>query len=377
MSWNHVSGESNAMSILIPHTLPVGDYSLEVTAINESDYHTRYFDVSFKIKERTSEANTTRDVITAYSNAFVRATVQVTPVSVIVKKTTFDSWREIPGNENKTVEDFLNEVSLSAISRAEAAAEAAEQAAAAIIHPDYVGDDNYVYHWDKDNGVYARTDIYVKGEQGVQGIQGIQGEKGDPFTYDDFTPEQLEALKGADGRDGVDGKDGRDGVDGKDGTDGVDGKDGAPGRDGTNGTDGRDGRDGRDGEDGITPLIVRRSDGVYVTTDSGQTYTPVAYFSDLAQPNVVQQVSQTATIHPNVLNVWGSVSSLTISLAAGAAEVVNEYMMQFTVSGTAFTLSLPDGIRWIDEPDFADGATYQVSIVNNLAVAGEWETAGN
>ena len=76
-----------------------------------------------------------------------------------------------------------------------------------------------------------------------------------------------------------------------------------------------------------------------------------------------------------ILNVWGAVTSLTISLAAGAAEVVNEYMMQFTVSGTAFTLSLPSGIRWTEEPEWEDGATYQVSIVNNLAVAAEWEAS--
>jgi hypothetical protein len=111
---------------------------------------------------------------------------------------------------------------------------------------------------------------------------------------------------------------------------------------------------------------------VYVTTDGGQTYTPVAYFSDLAQPNVVQQVSQTATIHPNTLNVWGAVTSLMVSLAAGAAETLNEYMLQFTVSGTAFTLTLPNGVNWMEEPEWEDGATYQVSVVNNLAIYGEW-----
>ena len=113
IEWGHTSGENNALSTFIPHTLPTGDYSLEVIAVNKSDYHTRYFDISFKIKERTSEANTTQDVITAYSNAFVRATVQVTLVSVINGKSAYDLWRETPGNEDKGIDDFVKELSLA------------------------------------------------------------------------------------------------------------------------------------------------------------------------------------------------------------------------------------------------------------------------
>jgi len=113
MEWSHTSGENNALSVFIPHTLPTGDYSLEVIAVNQSDYQTRYFDMSFKIKERTSEANTTQDIITAYSNSFVKATVQVTLVSVINGKSAYDLWREIPGNENKGIDDFVSELSLA------------------------------------------------------------------------------------------------------------------------------------------------------------------------------------------------------------------------------------------------------------------------
>ena len=52
---------------------------------------------------------------------------------------------------------------------------------------------------------------------------------------------------------------------------------------------------------------------------------------------------------------------------------VNEYMLQFVVDGDEFELALPSGVRWIEEPEFEDGNTYQVSIVNGLAISGAWE----
>ena len=91
---------------------------------------------------------------------------------------------------------------------------------------------------------------------------------------------------------------------------------------------------------------------------------------------MVQQTDTTLSIKPNVLNVWGVVSSLAIDFVAGATGQVNEYMIQFTcpvASGT--TLALPPSVKWADddvlEPEA--GMTYQVSIVNNLAVYSGWE----
>ncbi len=92
----------------------------------------------------------------------------------------------------------------------------------------------------------------------------------------------------------------------------------------------------------------------------------------------IQMVSQTDTttsINPNILNVWGNVASLAISLLAGASGSVNEYMLQFTVASDNFTLSLPSSVRWSEEPEWVNGNTYQVSIENNLALYAEWEAA--
>lgn len=83
-------------------------------------------------------------------------------------------------------------------------------------------------------------------------------------------------------------------------------------------------------------------------------------------------------ILPNVLNKWGNIKSLTIHSFQGAQEgCVNEYMLEFIVSGDDFTLTLPDGVRWIEEPTWENGYIYQVSIVNNLAVFAGWEVQTN
>lgn len=56
---------------------------------------------------------------------------------------------------------------------------ATESALDTANHPTYVGEDNYVYQWNKTNKVYVKTDIYVKGDDGAPGPQGPQGEKGE------------------------------------------------------------------------------------------------------------------------------------------------------------------------------------------------------
>lgn len=126
---------------------------------------------------------------------------------------------------------------------------------------------------------------------------------------------------------------------------------------------------------GLTPQLQRGQDGIYCSIDNGETWQAVAYFTDFNQQVVVLQTQTTATIRPNVLNVWGNVTSLTVTFTGGGENLLNEYMLEFTVSGNNFTLTLPNGVRWSEEPEWEDGSTYQVSIVNNLAIYAGWEAA--
>lgn len=128
--------------------------------------------------------------------------------------------------------------------------------------------------------------------------------------------------------------------------------------------------------EGVTPEFVRRSDGIYVTVD-GVNYQPVAYFTDFNSQPVVNQTLTTTSINPNVLNVWGAVSSLNISLIAGTSGMINEYKMEFTVNSSSFTLQLPSSVIWQEDPVWENGYKYQVSIVDNLAIYAGWEAASS
>lgn len=90
-------------------------------------------------------------------------------------------------------------------------------------------------------------------------------------------------------------------------------------------------------------------------------------------PHVVDQTDSVATIQPNVLNVWGEVESLDITLAEPTDNtIVNEYMAQFTSGATATTLTLPNTIKWMAAPNIQTNKTYQLSVINNLGVIGEF-----
>lgn len=78
----------------------------------------------------------------------------------------------------------------------------------------------------------------------------------------------------------------------------------------------------------------------------------------------------TFTLTPNIFHVWGTVTSLTLTLATASTTTMDEFMFQFTSGTTATTLSLPSTVKWIAEPEIEAGMTYQVSIVNNIAVIG-------
>lgn len=72
---------------------------------------------------------------------------------------------------------------------------------------------------------------------------------------------------------------------------------------------------------------------------------------------------------PNVLHCWGTVTSLSLTLAEPSdGSVVNEYMFEFVSGSTATTLSLPADISWVTAPNVEAGKTYQCSIVRGIGV---------
>ena len=105
-----------------------------------------------------------------------------------------------------------------------------------------------------------------------------------------------------------------------------------------------------------------------------------AGLADIAgSPIVNHGTSDTGTsstpysIAPNTLHVWGEVSALYLSLTPGEVGYVQEYMIQFTSGTTATTLSLPNTLKWLNgvtPSDIEASKTYQVSIMNGVGVIG-------
>lgn len=90
-------------------------------------------------------------------------------------------------------------------------------------------------------------------------------------------------------------------------------------------------------------------------------------------PTPVVSVSTTSqSIEPNKYYQWSSaMSTLTITLASPKdTYILNNYMFEFPTSTSGCTLSVPSGIKWAhgEVPVFEPSMTYQVSIINNLAV---------
>lgn len=84
---------------------------------------------------------------------------------------------------------------------------------------------------------------------------------------------------------------------------------------------------------------------------------------------VIDETLSSLAITPNALHRWGEVASLDITLAEPTdTSIVNEYMMEFVSGATATTLLMPDTIKWAIEPKIEANKTYQISILDNIAV---------
>lgn len=87
---------------------------------------------------------------------------------------------------------------------------------------------------------------------------------------------------------------------------------------------------------------------------------------------IVDSSDTTKGIDPNKYYKWDTVTSLNITLNTPTDNtILNEYVFEFTSGTTATSLTLPSGIKWLkgEAPTIEANTTYQISIVNNLAIA--------
>lgn len=87
-------------------------------------------------------------------------------------------------------------------------------------------------------------------------------------------------------------------------------------------------------------------------------------------------VSQTgdATIAPNVLNVWGEVTSLNITKGNSIDGITNLYIIRFVAGENLQVSFIGFDLLWYggSEPTWKAGSTYEINIVDNLALWAEF-----
>ena len=75
----------------------------------------------------------------------------------------------------------------------------------------------------------------------------------------------------------------------------------------------------------------------------------------------------TFALTPNILHVWGTINSLTLSLVTDSDNYVDGYWFKFTAGSSFTALTMPSGVNWVVEPEIETGKTYEVMIVDGLA----------
>lgn len=78
---------------------------------------------------------------------------------------------------------------------------------------------------------------------------------------------------------------------------------------------------------------------------------------------------------PNTYYVLGETNYLYLYFSGADPSIVNEYCCEFTAGGNGCTLLLADDVLWANgnTPEIEGGKTYQLSVVNNLAIITEFK----
>lgn len=76
----------------------------------------------------------------------------------------------------------------------------------------------------------------------------------------------------------------------------------------------------------------------------------------------------TFSLTPNIFHKWGTITSLNLTLSNPVDGQAPNYIFQFTSGNTATVLTLPTTIHWVGDHTINQNTTYQVSILDNLAI---------
>lgn len=111
-------------------------------------------------------------------------------------------------------------------------------------------------------------------------------------------------------------------------------------------------------------------------TDGAMTQDAVTRALDALECSVVHHSAQdvNVSIEPNNLHVWDEpMAELNLTLATAPLGMASEHMICFTAPpDQPANVSIQPDVKWIEEPEWSMGSTYEISIVNGLGVYAEW-----
>lgn len=138
--------------------------------------------------------------------------------------------------------------------------------------------------------------------------------------------------------------------------------------------------------DGGTTAALSAEQGLILATEVAQLSSEWqeikdAEFNVSLNPHVEvvdMGAATAATIDPDKYYIFGEVATLAIGLTAAETGYIGNYAFQFTSPADApTTLSLPIDVKFPVESDstlqIKAARTYQISILNGLAIATSWE----
>ena len=102
--------EDNCLIVLLPWTVAAKCYGLEVS-VQRDGKHLRSFDCGrINIVECNHEAHPTLERVNTAWQAGMEVDMQITFSAVTHAENDYELWRKLPGNEDKTLQDFIDEV---------------------------------------------------------------------------------------------------------------------------------------------------------------------------------------------------------------------------------------------------------------------------
>lgn len=99
---------AGTLVVKVPGTFPCGVYAVEFTGM-KNGFAVRSFETTmFGIVESNGDANVTFDIVDGERSCDIDIKIQMVPFSVERGKNAYELWKEEPGNEDKTLQDYLD-----------------------------------------------------------------------------------------------------------------------------------------------------------------------------------------------------------------------------------------------------------------------------